>query len=69
MASHCNHDALVDNGEHSICSREKENRPVTILGKSSTQSGKNEYSDCNEATLRQENEVHEFNQRPPIERG
>lgn len=59
MATHDNHDALVDYDAHSVSSREKEDRPVTIVNKSPTPSGTNEGGEGNDATLCQENSVHE----------
>lgn len=56
MMTHGNHDAWVDHGEQSVSSRATEDRPVTLVNKSPTQSETNEDG---EVMLRQENAVHE----------
>lgn len=58
MATHGNHDSLLDYDDHIVTSREMEDRPVTVINKS-TRRGTNEDGEVNEATLRKENADHE----------
>lgn len=59
MESHGNYGALVYYDDHSVFSRETEDRAVMVENKSPRPSGTNEYGEDNDTTLRQENSVHE----------
>lgn len=59
MATHDNHDALVDYDYYNVSSRETEGCALTVVKKSPTRSGTNEDGEGNEAKLRQEHAVRE----------